>query len=856
MNFTWLAPGWLFLLLALPLVPLVRARVTVPFHALLRAVVLLLVIAALARPAYFGKDERHRAVFIVDVSPSAEIESDVSGSGIEAKVLAACDRLRKDSRDAIASLVVVGGGARAAALGEGARSHFDSVAVLAVQATRSSGLAAALEAAARCIPEGAPGSITLLTDGLATDRHHGDVLVGLEARGIPVHVVPLPATRHAPVIASISTQEALRVGAEGEIVVDVVGQGELVQVGLTVDGVEIGVEGARIADDRGVARFRYEPKTPGFGRVRARIVASEGVNGRQDPPPPPLDSLLAVQPPMRMLYLGDRIDGAKEKLGELVGGGIVFDAWRPSDNVAFPDLARYDGVVLDDMPAKILGSEAQRAITNAVTERGLGLFASGGEAAFGPGGYHDSEIAKILPVSAQQKEEKRDPSTTLVLVVDTSGSMTGERIQLAKEVARLAMSRLLPHDKVGIVEFYGAKRWAAPIQPASNTIDLSRAINRMDAGGGTVILPAIEEAFYAMQNVQTRYKHVLVLTDGGVENGAFEPLLRRMADEGITTSTVLIGPEANSEFLVDLANWGKGRFYSVPDRFNLPEILFKQPTSSRLPAYKPGSFAVTAHGGPGFFGAVDRSAIPNIAGYADTAARPGAEVLLEAESEHAPLLATWQFGLGRVTAFMTEPVGPGTAPWRDFPGYGALLRRILERTAGDGGLPFDFMLQRDGAVVEVVATRRIRAEIEPAAQRVDERGTALAELTFEERADGRFVADALVPSDEDIRLVGGARKSGGGIDGDAGLVYRALHAHADERDELAVARSEGLDLPHLARATQGDLVAFDRLGGFAPRPSSGGGERLVELAPSFLVLGLLLYLFELFHRRRSSGGAA
>ena len=69
-----------------------------------------------------------------------------------------------------------------------------------------------------------------------------------------------------------------------------------------------------------------------------------------------------------------------------------------------------------------------------------------------------------------QKEEKRDPSTTLVVIIDTSGSMNGERVQLAKECARLAIRRLLPHDKVGIVEFYGSKRWAAPIQPASDSL--------------------------------------------------------------------------------------------------------------------------------------------------------------------------------------------------------------------------------------------------------------------------------------------------------------------------------------------------------------------------------------------------
>ena len=141
-------------------------------------------------------------------------------------------------------------------------------------------------------------------------------------------------------------------------------------------------------------------------------------------------------------------------------------------------------------------------------------------------------------------------------------------LNLAKEIARLAIKRLKPHDKAGIVEFHGAKRWAAPMQPASNNIALQRALNRLSAGGGTVMLPAIEEAYYGLLNVRTRTKHVLVLTDGMVsanhsEQGAFESLLRRMADDGIQVSTVLVGPRSGSTFLVQLASWGRGQFYTA-----------------------------------------------------------------------------------------------------------------------------------------------------------------------------------------------------------------------------------------------------------------------------------------------------
>ena len=112
---------------------------------------------------------------------------------------------------------------------------------------------------------------------------------------------------------------------------------------------------------------------------------------------------------------------------------------------------------------------ALERLVREVIENGLGLLVAGGRAAFGPGGYQNSILAEILPVEFSQAEEKRDPVIALVVIIDTSGSMTGTRVQLAKEVARLAIRRLLPHDKVGIVEFYGSKRWAAPIQSAANS---------------------------------------------------------------------------------------------------------------------------------------------------------------------------------------------------------------------------------------------------------------------------------------------------------------------------------------------------------------------------------------------------
>jgi hypothetical protein len=489
-----------------------------------------------------------------------------------------------------------------------------------------------------------------------------------------------------------------------------------------------------------------------------------------------------------------------------------------------------------------MAEDLQERLVEAVTEGGLGLLAAGGRGAFGPGGYQDSILAEILPVEFSQGEEKRDPSTALVVIIDTSGSMTGGRVQLAKQVARLAIRRLLPHDKVGIVEFYGSKRWAAPIQSAANSIELERALNRLDAGGGTVILPAIEEAFYALGNVQARTKHVLVLTDGGVESGDFEPLLRRMSDRGMNVSTVSIGGGAHSDFLVRLANWGRGHFYIVPNRFSLPEILLKQPVTAQLPTYRPGSFPVEARGGVGWWGDVEPTSVPPLAGYVETRSREGAtEILIVAEGRQ-PLLSTWRYGLGRVTAMMTEPTGEGTSTWSDWMGYGPFLARVMSRTARVPG-PFAFHLERRDHVLVVTAQRLVTGEGVPTARLVEDEGSGTP-LEFRERAPGLFTARFVLDPAREARI----EASGEGTE----AVYRLVSApESDLFPELQVDPEQALDLEALAAATGGNYLPLDQVQDLVI--PAGGGFRPVgifRLWPLCLLLALVGYLGELLYRRR------
>ena len=729
MTLGLLQPAWLFLLLLVPLVWFVPRPTRDVRHAALRSIVLALIALGLARPVSWSDGGVEHHVVILDLTESVAAADVVSAREAARKIR---DGLDDDAR---CTLVVLGSTTDA-----GAGSSYDEVIRLAGD---GSPLADAMALANRRVPEGSAGSVVLISDGLATDQRWGAAVRALEDRGVPLHTVALTAHDDVRPVG-LSAEEPMRVGGVARVWVDIAGSSaQAVEVTLTGPG---GIRSRATVTVPGRAVLELEPKQAGFLPLEARV----GTASWQT-----IAKTFAVQDPLRVLYYGHRMQGAAGKLGELLGPGFDVQDGRTDGGLPADGIDGYDLVMLDDRPKKTLPEATQKELVDAVRSRGVGMLVCGGGASFGAGGYHETPIAQNLPVEFIHKEEKKDPSTSLALIIDTSGSMTGNRIRIAKEVARLAIRRLLPHDKIGIVEFYGAKRWAAPLQSAANAIDIQRALNRLDAGGGTILLPAIEEAYYGLKNVQTRYKHVMVLTDAGVETGAYESLMRRMARDGICVSTILCGPGRHSEFLVQVADWGNGRYYNASNRFNLPEIMLKQPSTSRLPSYRPGEHILEPRAGAGWWGQTDPTALPPLAGYVESKAKPGAEVVLRTAADNHPVIASWRIGLGRMTAMMTEPTGPGTEPWRDSDEYGAFLARVMTRTAADQRLPYRFELRRDDHALRLFAWRRTRLPAKPLAAVVDATGRGGQSIAFRERADGVWTADFVADPEEIVHVLAG-----------------------------------------------------------------------------------------------------
>lgn len=814
MSLTFLHPeaGWLLLLLP---AFFWLGRKAAPVRLGLRLGVFAALIAALAQPSLIHPGRGAPQVFVVDqgdrLSPAVRDQ-------VREAVTAAVARRRADG-----PVVVIQRG------GEPLKLKADRFIRLG-EIGGDGSLTQALGLALDVFPQGSHGRVTLISDGLSPDRDWGRTVEGLLSRGVAVDTVALAAGRQDAFIA--------RVGAP------VVGAGERASLQVRLEGAGEGLSLAVFDGERRIVAvgpfdldgaFAVPLALPGaaagYRSLRLELSRDGAVVSRYQ-------TELAVQDPLRLLYANGRQAGAGAALQRLLGDGVRVEARDPSA-LGSVDLGAYRAVMLDDVPASVLPATTQARLLDAVRGGGLGLAVSGGDAAFAPGGYADTPLATALPVEIKQDELTEDPSVALAIVIDTSGSMLGTPLDLGKQVARLAVRKLTPADSVGVVEFYGGRQWVAPMQPARDIPEVERGIGRVQAQGGSEhLFGALQEAYYGLQNTQARYRHILVISDAGVNADRYPQLIRHIADDQVSVSTVLVGGSTEGE--ARMAQWarlGRGRFYVVNDEFNLVEINLKQPQQKPEPGVKRGGFTLAASA-PAYGWSDLVAPPPALDGYAQAGVRPLADTLLRTGTGD-PVLASWQWGAGRVTALMTEPVGAGTQSWRNWSGYGDWLRRLIARTA-DARPDWDVRLGRAGGQVSVVAQRvRGAGDGAPTLRLLGQDGGADRDLTPVERAPGLFTAAVDVAPGRPLRLE---------VRDADGVTRAALPAFAGGDPNRPLSEVDALPLDQLSRLTGGE--ALDTVAALASRPAVRGGEAAaLDLWGWLCWLALALYLAEIVYRR-------
>ena len=192
-------------------------------------------------------------------------------------------------------------------------------------------------------------------------------------------------------------------------------------------------------------------------------------------------------------------------------------------------------------------------------------------------------VVKIdLNAIADRHKHRRTP-LNLAVVLDKSGSMTGAKLEKAKQAARLLVDRLEAKDVFSLVVYSDTARVLVPAQRVEDKDDLRRKIDRIEAGGSTALYAGVNAGARQLQNYLSsqRINRVILLSDGLANIGPSSTRdLRRLgldlAEKGISVTTIGVGEDYNEDLMAGLAEASDANYYFVRDTEKLPEIFARE----------------------------------------------------------------------------------------------------------------------------------------------------------------------------------------------------------------------------------------------------------------------------------------
>lgn len=344
------------------------------------------------------------------------------------------------------------------------------------------------------------------------------------------------------------------------------------------------------------------------------------------------------------------------------------------------EFAPFDLVILSDVAALHVTQNQMQLIDRYTRELGGGFIMVGGESSFGPGGYYGSYIERVLPVGFEPEKKRNTPSLGLLLLIDKSGSMTGDRMELAKEAAKATVEILQPDDRVGVGGFDDGVMPVVTMQSASNRVRIASDIARLRPSGGTNIAKALEYGFEQLTMVNARRKHIILLTDGHADtSNIFTELMPALRMENITVSTVAVGSGSDTTMLRRIAEGGGGRYYYTNDPYSVPRIFMKETSMVSRSSMVEEPFRPKIAKRAQVLEGIAWESAPYLLGYVSTKAKPQAEVLMISDYGE-PILARWRNGLGKVVAFTSDLKNRWAVEWVRWPGYAKFWSQLIRDT--------------------------------------------------------------------------------------------------------------------------------------------------------------------------------
>ena len=671
MQFT-APPVALILLLVLPLI----WYIGFPRHAfrrrrdisslMLRTVIIVLLVLALAGLQHIKAVDRLAVVFLVDASDSMGSDSE--------------DRQLEFIRDAIADKQPDDEWA-ALLFGDNAvpETDFSQVGEIenfaAIPQTTGTDIANAIQTALSMFPADASRRIVVLSDGQATGgdavaRAQRAAVSGVEISYVPLFRAPAPDAR----ITAIDAPGRVAENQSFDISVGIQAESATPATLLIFSGGRLIHEEA-LQLQAGDTRYSLTQagEKSGFLDFTAQIVVpGENDNFNQNNQ---LGAFSQVIGPARVLLVSSDESETQFLLPALRQAGILVDVSEPEDlPVNMAGLAQYKSVILANVPATELGRAQMTLLDQYVSDIGGGLVMIGGPQSYAPGGYFQTPLERTLPVEMQIKDQKRLPQLTIAYLIDRSGSM-GQigrsgvpNLELAKRAIVLSLELLQASDRVAIGTFDTGGAWVAPFQQVNDAQVLTAMTNTIRSGGGTDILAGLRLVERDIIQEPSQLKHLILLTDGGASpRGLVELSESLYSQHDVTLSAIAIGRSPGA-VLQPMAEAGGGNYYAVADVEQIP-LIFAQETVLASRSYiVEETFTPRVSGSSAIIDGI--AALPPLRGYVAASPKVAAQRILSGPEPYAdPILAAWQYGLGRVVAWTADASARWANEWVTWPDF-------------------------------------------------------------------------------------------------------------------------------------------------------------------------------------------
>ena len=354
----------------------------------------------------------------------------------------------------------------------------------------------------------------------------------------------------------------------------------------------------------------------------------------------------------------------------LRASGMAVEEQRPGDAL---DLARLSGcsaVVLENVPARAVGTASLHDLAAWVQTAGGGLMLTGGEQSYGQGGYLKSPLEPLLPVSLELRREHRTLSQAIVIALDRSGSMAAPagpgrtKMDLANLGTAEVIRLLTAGDHVGVIAVDSAPHEVLPLSPAETAqARLGKVLGITSAGGGIFVYEALSRAAAMLARAPQKNRHIILFADAAdaEEPGEYQALLATCRQAGIAVSVVGLGHETDTDaaLLRDVAERGGGRCIFSANPEELPAI-FAEETFAILGSAFSDEPAGLRFATPWLtLGGLPVTAAPSLEGHNRCFLRPEAlQAVATDAAEPDPVVAFWQAGAGRVLCYTGEADGP------------------------------------------------------------------------------------------------------------------------------------------------------------------------------------------------------